>query len=215
MNENDRITRRKFIVYGGAAAGLVALAACTPGSSEPSPTPAGSSGGSTGPATDLFHIDGLPDLESAELVTDTSLYPTTFAERPEFAAMVQAGDLAPVAERIGEDPLVLRPLDTTGAYGGTIRRAYTGVADYKNASFFNSGPDTFFYWDRERRNLTPWIAKGYDLSGDGRELVVHLRHGMRWSDGEPFTADDVLFWRDDITLNPELPGLGASLNPSG
>jgi peptide/nickel transport system substrate-binding protein len=206
----ERITRRKFLVYGGAATGLVALAACTPGKSGPSTSP--TTAGSTSPVDDLFHIDGLPDIESAELVTDV---PTTFHERPEFAAMVQAGELPPVAERIGADPLVLRPLDTTGAYGGTIRRAYIGVSDYKNASFFNSGPDTLFYWDRERRNLTPWVAKGYELSSDGRELVVHLRNGMRWSDGEPFTADDILFWRDDITLNPELPGLGASLNPSG
>jgi peptide/nickel transport system substrate-binding protein len=46
-------------------------------------------------------------------------------------------------------------------------------------------------------------------------LIVHLRHGMKWSDGEPFTADDILFWRDDITLNRDLPGLGASLKPNG
>jgi hypothetical protein len=40
MIENDRITQRRFIVYGGAATGLVALAACTPGWSEPSHSPA-------------------------------------------------------------------------------------------------------------------------------------------------------------------------------
>jgi peptide/nickel transport system substrate-binding protein len=213
MSENERMTRRQFLVYGGAAVSLVTLAACTPGSSRSTPTPG--SAGSTGSITDPFHIDGLPDIEAAELVTDPSQHPTAFAERPEFAAMVQAGDLPPVAERIGQDPLVMRPLDEIGTYGGEIRRAYTGVGDYKNASFFNSGPDTLFQWDRERRNLTPWIAKDYELSDDGRELVVRLRRGMRWSDGEPFTADDILFWRDDITLHPDLPGLGASLKPSG
>jgi peptide/nickel transport system substrate-binding protein len=216
----ERLTRRQFLIYGGAAAGMV-VAACTPGSSSgPSPTPRGSTGGTgatgaTGAVDDLFHIDGLPDIESAEVVTDRSLYPTSFAERPEFADMVQAGTLPPVAERIGQDPLVLRPLDSIGTYGGTIRRAYTGVGDYKNASFFNSGPDTLFYWDRTRTQLTPWIANGYELSDDGRELIVHLRRGMRWSDGEPFTADDILFWREDITLHPDLPGLGNSLNPGG
>jgi peptide/nickel transport system substrate-binding protein len=210
----ERITRRQFLVYGGAAAGLLALAACTPGSSKPTPTSAGSTG-PTGQVDDLFHIDGLPDIEAAELVTDTSQYPMAFAERPEFAAMVEAGELPPVAERIGQDPLVMRPLDSIGTYGGEIRRAYTGTGDYKNASFFNSGPDTLFQWDLTRQHLTPWIAKDYELSDDGRELLVHLRRGMRWSDGEPFTADDILFWREDITLNPELPGLGASLNPEG
>ena len=211
MNGNERVTRRQLLVYGGAAAGLAVLAACTAGPSEPGTN----TNGSQGEVTDPFHVDGLPDLESAELVTDASQYPTAFKERPEFAAMVQAGKLPPVAERIGEDPLVMRPLDTIGTYGGTIRRAYTGVSDYKNASFFNSGPDTLFQWDRTRRHLTPWVAKSYELSDDGRELIVHLRRGMRWSDGQPFTADDILFWRDDVTLNPDVPGLGGSLDPSG
>jgi peptide/nickel transport system substrate-binding protein len=209
---SERVRRRQFLAYGGTAASLVMLAACTSGSSASSPT-------STGPGTGeggFGSRPGLPNIESAELVTDTSKYPTAFKERPEFAAMVQAGKLPPVAERIGQDPLVLSPLaGNIGTYGGTIRRAYTGVADYKNASFFNSGPDTLFYWDRERKKLTPWVAKGYELSDDGREMVLHLRRGMRWSDGHPFTADDILFWRNDLSLNPALPGLGASLGING
>jgi peptide/nickel transport system substrate-binding protein len=207
---SEQVGRRQFLAYGGAAASMVVLAACTSGSSASSPT-------STGPGTIGDGArPGLPGIESAELVTDTSQYPTAFKERPEFAAKVRAGTLPPVAERIGKDPLVLRPLHgNIGTYGGTIRRAYTGVADYKNASFFNSGPDTFFYWDRTRQHLTPWVAKGYELSDDGRETVLHLRRGMRWSDGHPFTADDIIFWVNDISRHPDLPGLGASLRLNG
>src|SRR5262245_23864615 len=174
---SERVGRRQFLVYGGAATSLVMLAACTSGSPASRTT-------STGPGTTgNGSRPGLPDIESAELVTDTSQYPTAFKERPEFAARVRAGTLPPVAERIGTDPLVLRPLHgKLGTYGGTIRRAYTGVADYKNASFFNGGPDTFFYWDRTRQHLTPWVAKGHELSDDAREMVLHLRRGMRWSD---------------------------------
>src|SRR5262245_798463 len=227
---SERYTRRWFIGYGTAAAGFVTLLpACSSGSSSSSQTVRGAQTGTTrvGSTGSAANADGgseggdgsrpgLPDIESAELVTDPAQYPTTFHERPEFAAMVEAGTLPPVAERIGQDPLVLRPLkDTVGTYGGTIRRAYKGVADYKNASFFNSGPDTLFYWDRTRRELTPWVAKDYEVSDDGREMVLHLRHGMRWSDGHPFTADDIIFWRDDISLNPDLPGLGASLLVDG
>ena len=201
---SNRYTRRRFIGYGAAAAGAVVLwPACSPGSSS-------SDGGGQGNAQ-----GELPDIESAELVTDPSQLPSRFNERPEFADMVAAGTLPPVAERIGQDPLVLRPLNEIGRYGGSIRRAYLGVSDYKNAPFFCAGPDCLLYWNRTRSELTPWVAKGYELSPDGMEMLLHLRQGMRWSDGQPFTADDIMFWRDDISLHPELPGLGASLTIGG
>ena len=103
-----------------------------------------------------------------------------------------------VAERIGQDPLVLRPLNEIGRYGGTIRRAYLGVSDYKNAPFFCAGPDCLLYWNRTRSELTPWVAKGYELSPDGMEMLLHLRRGMRWSDGEPFTAEELKGNADSI-----------------
>ena len=201
---SNRYTRRRFIGYGAAAAGAVVLwPACSAGSSSND-----GGGDEDGP-------EGLPDIESAELVTDASQVPTRFHERPEFADMVAAGTLPPVAERIGQDPLVLRPLDGVGRYGGTIRRAYLGVSDYKNAPFFCAGPDCLLYWDRTRTHLVPNVAKDWEMSDDGMEMLLHLRRGMRWSDGEPFSADDIMFWRDDLSLHPELPGLGASLLING
>src|SRR5262249_43805517 len=38
----------------------------------------------------------------------------------------------------------------------------------------------------------------------GRVLLLQLRRGMKWSDGEPFTADDFAFWYEDIYLNKDL-----------
>jgi peptide/nickel transport system substrate-binding protein len=210
----ERYTRRRFIGYGAVAGLAVVLPACSSGSSDRRSGAAGQ--GQNGGSAGAFGArEGLPDIESAELVTDSSEFPTSFNERPEFAEMVAAGTLPPVAERIGEDPLVLRPLNDIGVYGGTIRRAYLGVSDAKNASFFCSGPDTLLYWDRTRRDVIPNVAKGYELSDDGMEMVLTLRRGMHWSDGTPFTADDIIFWRDDITLHPELPGLAASLRVDG
>ena len=34
--------------------------------------------------------------------------------------------------------------------------------------------------------------------------AVYLRKGMKWSDGQPFTADDFMFWYEDLYLNKEL-----------
>nr|WP_238351522.1 ABC transporter substrate-binding protein [Kribbella shirazensis] len=124
-----------------------------------------------------------------------------FKESPEFAQQVAAGRLPAVAERIGQDPLVLKPIHEIGKYGGQIRRGFIGAADFQNANRFCSGPDNLLFWDKDRSHVVPNIARGFELSADRTELVVQLRRGMKWSDGHPFTADDILFWRDDIDLH--------------
>src|SRR2546430_12623016 len=65
-------------------------------------------------------------LEGAEVVTDPALIPKTFKEAPQLAELVKAGKLPPVQERIGQDPLVVKPLREIGKYGGTWRRGFTG-----------------------------------------------------------------------------------------
>src|SRR5256712_12423683 len=61
-------------------------------------------------------------LEGAEVVTDPARYPKTFKEAPQLAELVKAGKLPPVPERIGQDPLVVKPLREIGKYGGAWRR---------------------------------------------------------------------------------------------
>lgn len=51
----------------------------------------------------------------------------------------------------------------------------------------------FFYANLETGEYTPWLAEGYEYSPDYTEITVYLREGVKWSDGEPFTADDVVF----------------------
>jgi peptide/nickel transport system substrate-binding protein len=41
--------------------------------------------------------------------------------------------------------------------------------------------------------LEPWLAEKWESSPDGRRHTLHLRQGVTWSDGTPFTAADVLF----------------------
>jgi peptide/nickel transport system substrate-binding protein len=73
-----------------------------------------------------------------------------------------------------------------------------------NSQRFCAGPDNLLYWDYRMRQVIPNIARGYELRDDNRVLLLHLRRGMKWSDGVPFTADDILFWRNDINLNNNL-----------
>src|SRR2546427_6083282 len=58
-------------------------------------------------------------LEGPEVITDPAKFPKTFKEAPQLAEQVKAGKLPPVAERIGQDPLVIKPLHEIGREGGT------------------------------------------------------------------------------------------------
>jgi peptide/nickel transport system substrate-binding protein len=172
--------------------GALVLSACT-----------GDSGGDSGPGG-----AELPAIEGGEVVTDESRFPASFQESPEFAERVKAGTLPPVAQRIGQDPLVIAPVHDIGSYGGTLRRGFIGVEDLQNANLFCAGPDNLLYWDYRHERVIPNIARGFEWNADFTELTVSLRRGMRWSDGEPFTADDIIFWREDINLDPSV-GIGS------
>ena len=143
-------------------------------------------------------------LEGPEVVTDAAKLPKTSKEAPQLAELVRAGKLPPVAERIGQDPLVIKPLNEVGKYGGTWRGGFTGPADFWNGYRCCSGPDHLLFWDYTGDKVTPNIAKGYEMQDGGRTIVLHLRRGMKWSDGRPFTADDFVFWFEDIYRNKDL-----------
>ncbi len=60
------------------------------------------------------------------------------------------------------------------------------------------------FWDYTGDKVLPNIAKGLEMQDGGRAWIVHLRRGMKWSDGKPFTADDFVFWFEDIYRNKDL-----------
>lgn len=132
--------------------------------------------------------------------------PTTYREAPGLARLVDAGKLPPLEQRLPEQPLVIPPVKRIGRYGGTWRRAFTGPADGQNSSRLQH--DHVVYYDLDR-SVVPHIAASWEVKDDGRIFLFHLRRGMRWSDGHPFTAADFLFaYQDMLThtdLNPAPP----------
>ena len=116
---------------------------------------------------------------------------------------MKAGKLPSVQERIGQDPLVVKPLREVGKYGGTWRRGFTGPFDTSNGHRAAQN-DKLLYWDYTGTKIVPNIARAWEVSPDGKVITLSLRRGMKWSDGAPFTADDFVFWYQDMYLNKEL-----------
>lgn len=146
------------------------------------------------------------EIEGPEIILDASQFPTSFNEAPMLAEQVAAGDLPPVEERLPEpsDLLVIQPLEEIGQYGGVWRRGFTGPADGQNGHRV-AGGDRLLFWDSTKfPEMTPNLAKSWEVSDEGRTITVNLRKGLKWSDGAPFTADDIMFWYEDIYLNDEI-----------
>ncbi|MBA2451532.1 MAG: ABC transporter substrate-binding protein [Chloroflexia bacterium] len=144
--------------------------------------------------------DLIGELEGPEILTDPAMMPTSFSEAPQLAEMVAAGTLPPVEERIGSDPMVIKPVHEIGQYGGIWRRAFTGPGDGENGNRLNSS-DKILFWDYTGVNPIPSLAKDWEVNEDGTETTIFLREGMHWSDGEPFTANDFMWWYDHIYQN--------------
>src|SRR5215468_4996040 len=102
-------------------------------------------------------------LEGAEVVTDPALIPKSFKEAPALAELVKAGKLPPIPERIGQDPLVVKPLREIGKYGGTWRRGFTGPFDTSNGHRVAQN-DKLLYFDYTGTKLVPNIARAWEVS---------------------------------------------------
>lgn len=90
-----------------------------------------------------------------------------------------------VSSTIGEGPKTFNPFNTKDATSATMAgMMFEGLVSTK--------PDT--------GEVIPRLAKSFDISADGKVYTIHLRHGIKWSDDKPITADDVVFTWNKILL---------------
>ncbi len=157
----------------------------------------------------------IGELEGITIIDDPAQWPTTFNEAPELAELVAKGELPPVEERLPEDLMVIQPVQEIGRYGGTWRRGFTGPGDNENGNRIQAS-DRPVLVDHTGATPRPSLAKGWEMSEDGKTYTLHLRKGLRWSDGEPFTADAFVFWFEDIYNNKDIVPTGIpDLTPEG
>jgi len=115
-------------------------------------------------------------------------------EAPALAGLVEAGQLPPVAERVGPEPMVMAGPDGLGRYGGTWTRAVQREGEIEHVLAAKIGSSMLVRWSPMGYPIAPNVAKSWEASEDYRVWTVRLRRGMRWSDGHPFTTEDVMYW---------------------
>ena len=113
------------------------------------------------------------------------------------------GDLPPLEERLPEEPLVVVPYSEIGKYGGRISGASI-APEAGNSEWLSVRHVNLLRFADDLQTIVPNMAKSFEWNSDYTELTVTLRKGHKWSDGQPFTAEDIAFWYNDIVLNEEL-----------
>jgi peptide/nickel transport system substrate-binding protein len=126
-----------------------------------------------------------------------------FGESPMLAAMVEAGELPPVEQRIPQDPAVIEPFQEIGQYGGTLTVFAGGPDPWQDFGALGENGPKFF------RILLDGTVVGdmmtdYEWADNYKQITIYMRDGIRWSDGAPATVDDVLFTYNDMHAHPDV-----------
>jgi peptide/nickel transport system substrate-binding protein len=126
-----------------------------------------------------------------------------YREAPMLTRLVRQGKLPPVEERLPDEPLVVKPLEEIGSYGGTWHRVMKGSSDFH--AYGRCVYEQMLRWaPNPREGIRPGLVKAWKLSEDGKVFTLSLRKGLKWSDGHPFTTDDIVFWWEKIAQDPNL-----------
>jgi peptide/nickel transport system substrate-binding protein len=131
-------------------------------------------------------------------------------EAPQLAEMVENGELPPVEERLPDEPMVVEVTDRPGVYGGTWRNALLGTSNAGYIYCMIAYGGNMFAWKEQWTGATgteemkPNSVQSFEMNDDATEFTFQMRRGMKWSDGEPFTADDMVFTIEDVLMNKEI-----------
>lgn len=130
-----------------------------------------------------------------------------FSSNPEIEALnaeIQGNPSLPaLADRLPMEPLVVAPYDIIGTYGGTFdalsNNTEAGTSDFLSIRHVN-----LVRYSDDLTTIVPNVAKAWEWNADFTELTMTLRKGHKWSDGAPFTSEDVRFWLENLSLDTNI-----------
>ena len=192
LNQKEAPRRRTFIqVAAGLMLLAVLLSSCIPYISQFEET-----SGKAQPAAATVVVE-------TPTIAPTIPVPSTFHEAPELAVRVRLNDLPPVEQRLPRSPKVVSVVEQAGVYGGTWRMVIQPSAD--EGQFIRTvAYEPLVRWTSDWAEIEPNLVESYSVNNKATEFTFVLRDGLRWSDGAPFTVDDIRFWYEEVLLNKEL-----------
>ncbi len=192
------ISRREFLRVSSLASAATVIAACVQPVSTEQPAVA-----TQPPATALAPVAAPTQPPAVPTQPPATAQPAAPRNReaPMLADRVAKGELPPVEERLPENPLVVTDGEGVGKYGGNIRRAFKGVSDNPMLGYFNHRKFLEFNPDY---SLRADVGESWESNADATVWTVHLRKGMKWSDGSPLTSADVQYFFVDFLENKDL-----------
>jgi len=186
------LSRREFLQISALATAGVAAAACAK-TTAPTATP-----------QPKVAATPTPQPKVEPTATPKPTEPPKSKESPILADLVKTGKLPAMAERLPTNPAVFFTNDGIGTHGGTMRRGFKGVSDRWGPTKLN---DRALVWFDNTLKQVPRLAESWEVSDDATTWTFHLRKGIKWSDGEPFTSEAIK-WRYEYDY------LNADLSPS-
>ena len=202
--QHHEITRRRFLYGLAVVGGSAAVAACSPGTPAPAQVPTEKPAAPVAPkATEA------PKAASPTAAPVAPKATSKYNEAPALTELVKAGKLPPVDQRLPLEPMVVKGLEGMGKYGGTLRGVHTNPDVFEG--WLAIGMDQLAAIGPDNQSFIPNLATKWEINDSdaaNKVCTVYLRKGARWSNGQPFTADDIVFWWDDLQMNKEF-------NPAG
>jgi len=189
------ISRRDFLRATAMAAAGLAAAACA---KTPTEVPA--------TATTPKPEAPTPTKAPAKPTATPTPEPAAMEKAsPMIVDMVKSGALPPMEERLPVDVRVVELQGPIGKFGGTMHQVWDRLTwgRYQRQA-------GMFQYDMTGNLTIPDVAKGFAWSNGNKTVTLELRPGHKWSDGEPFTVDDIMFWWEDTQLNADLSPNGPS-----
>ena len=138
------------------------------------------------------------------VLLSTGAWAMSYSEAPMLQEQVEKGLLPPVAERLPKTPMVVEPVDKIGKYGGTAHTASTRAVGWGDDAMMMGVWATLVQPTFAVDDIVAHMVRDYEVSDDKTVFTFHMREGMKWSDGHPFTVADIEFWYKDVLHNEEL-----------